>query len=91
MGENADSILYAYYQRYTSVGGVMPCMMAISDEKITYRFSVNEANGIWDNEQWSKSYLFDEVPIIFRTKEFLHMKEYVEKMWLRIIKTLEEV
>lgn len=89
MGEKAEPILCAYYQHYTEHGGAMPCMMTMMDERITYQFSVNKAKDIWDNEQWSKSYLFDEVPIEFQTKEFEDMRECVEQIKPRIDKILE--
>lgn len=91
MGENAEATLCAYYQHFTKNGGEMPCMMTISGDAVSYQFSVYEAKSIWDNEQWSESYLFDEVPIEFRTKEFLHMKECVEKIKPRIDEFFEDL
>lgn len=89
MGENAESILYAYYQHYTEHGGAMPCMMTMTNEKTTYQFSINEAKGIWDNEQWSENFLLEKVPVEFKTKEFEDMRKCVEQIKPRIDKILE--
>lgn len=83
MGEKAEPTLYAYYQHYTKNGGVMPCMMTISDEKISYQFSVNVANEIWDNEQWSKEYSFEEITNEFQMKELERMRACVEQVKAR--------
>ena len=91
MDKDAKTTLYVYYQDYTKEGGKMPCMMTITDESVTYQFSVKEAKEIWDNERWSECYLLSDVPKEFQTKEFYLMQECVEKIKPRIDRILNDI
>lgn len=91
MDKNVKSTLYAYYQHYTKNGGIMPCMMIISGDEITYQFSVNEANGIWDNEQWSKGFLLKEIPVKYQTDEWKILCDCVARIKPRVDEILKEI
>ena len=91
IGKNVKATLYVYYQHYTENGGIMPCMMTITGEEITYQFSVNEVKSIWDNKQWSEAYLWEEIPVEFQTEVLKQLCECVKNIKPRIDKIMEDV
>ena len=80
LDEQKNTTIYAYYQVYTRESGTIPVMCIISNGTQKYCFSCKKPANIWDNEQWSKEYLEEDIPDRFHSEAFCELKKCVAKV-----------
>lgn len=69
--------IYVYYMTYLEENSSTPIMCRVKDNKGFFRFSIKDAQNIWDEEQWGNEYLENEIPIQFQN---LHIQKMIECM-----------
>lgn len=80
--------LYVYYLHYSAKEAKSSLMATLNPKKTSYRFSVNEVDSIWDENQWSIEYEFDSIPEKYKSENFYTLRENMEKMVGRIEKII---
>lgn len=91
LDERKNTTIYAYYKKYTKECGTIPVMCIISNGTQKYCFSCKKPTNIWDNEQWSKEYLEENIPRRFNTEALYELKNCISKVLLDINKVVSDL
>lgn len=69
-----------YYFVYTKETASCAVLCRLNKEDLLYRFSVNRADNLWDEKQWSEPYPKTCIPERFRTPRLSNMTEQMNRI-----------
>lgn len=82
--DSNDWNIYVYYLHYTNKKGRSPVMAIVNPKKTTYRFSIHQVESIWDEEQWSEEYEYEDIPKNYKGGKFTSLDNNLKNITDRI-------
>ena len=86
-----DFSIYVNYFVYASDHASTPVMCKMNGNQVLFRFSVYPAANIWDDAQWSREYLMDDIPCEHQDARLERTVQLITKMMPRIDKMVRGV
>lgn len=83
--------IYVNYFVYNADYALTPVMCTICGDQFLFRFSVYPAANIWDDAQWSREYLLDDIPCEHQDIRLERTTQLIAKMLPRIDKMVRTV
>lgn len=91
LDERRNTMLYAYYKKYSKENGSIPMMGIVSNGTVKYCFSLKKPNSIWDNDQWSQAYSEEDIPVELNTTPFDEFKNCISRVAIDIDRMMHNV
>ena len=67
--------IFVYYLIYSNTDATAAIMCRVSAEETFFRFSVNNAENLWDENQWGEEYTKESIPECYRSDRLIKMSE----------------
>ncbi len=83
--------VYTNYLVYSKDAAFSPMMCRIEGENEFFRFSINPATHIWDENQWGPEYLKKDIPPIYRTSRFIIFSKNISENRNSIERTAKHI
>lgn len=80
--------LYINYFSYTKDTGKNLIMVTINNGSRVYQFSTNEANSIWNHNQWGNEYEREQIPKELNCEELDLLDECIDRNLVRVLNVI---